>query len=742
MKRLSIGIRAKLLIFASFLLVIPYMSYQYVWQLETYLRIGQEQTLVGTARAVATALHERPALFDNQSAFLSNITPGTDLYAYRIQYPIKLDGDLSDWQDYQDKMLTYGPANLVEQSLVYNPSSLSFRHMVGQYDKFLYAMFEVTDNQVVMRGENSLRVDRNDFVQIALINSIGEFERYIISPYEAGWVNAYKLDTSSDSIKPVDLETRIQGQWELSEDGYTLELRFPLSMLSSKIAFAVGDVDNQQTRRLNYVMGTANPTQSESLGTVLVPSPEIESIIDGLKYSSARVWVVDKHMRVLARSGNIQEAQGLGAKIAANQAQARQQYHQKENKIWQYLEQEILLPLYYKILTKPPEDFIDDLADAFALQGRDIADALDGSPSTLWRLSSDNKAVILSAAHPIFIDNQVMGAVVVEQTTHGIRSLRNQALEKQFHFILAVILVATFSLFLFATRISSRIRKLRDQTESAIDINGKIVGNVTATKSGDEIGDLSRSFSQVLTKLSQYNQYLENMASRLSHELRTPVAVVNSSLDNLQMSTDENDRQEYIDRAKQGITRLSKILNSMSEATRLEQAISNNEAEDFDLVKVVPGCVEGYKMMYANQAAELKDKGTKLTNAVPEIELDVQVEKAKIKGSPEMFAQMLDKVVTNAVEFKSNNTPVRIRLFYKEGKTMLSVTNSGPLLPDNMHNQLLNSMISVRKSTTAEQSHLGLGLYIANIIAQYHGGTLSIDNLPDHSGVIVIFSFA
>ncbi|MFT6267696.1 MAG: dedicated sortase system histidine kinase [Alphaproteobacteria bacterium] len=717
MKGFTIGIRAKLLFFSSFLLVIPYMSYQYVWQLETYLRIGQEQTLVGTARAVATALHERPALFDNQSAFLSNITPGTDLYAHRIQYPIKLDGKLGDWQDYQDKMITYGATNLVEQSAIYSESSLSFTHMVGQYDKFLYAMFEVSDDNVLLRPINSLRVDRNDYLQIALINAVGEFERYIISPYEAGWVNAYRLDISSTVIKPVELETRIQGQWETTPAGYTLELRFPLSMLSSKIAFAVGDVDDTQTRRVKYLMGTANPSQSESLGTVLVPSPEIERIIKGLQYSGARVWVLDKHMRVLARSGNIQQSQGISGTGKTNT--------EKDSELWRYLENRILLPLYYKILTKPPADFIDDLADAFALEGRDIANALDGDPSTLWRLSSDNKAVILSAAHPIFIDNQVMGAVVVEQTTHGIRSLRNQALEKQFHFILAIILIATFSLFLFASRISNRIRKLRDETESAIDVNGKIVGTLKLNKSGDEIGDLSRSFTQVLSKLSQYNQYLENMASRLSHELRTPVAVVNSSLDNLEMSQNEEDRQEYIGRAKAGIKRLSKILNSMSEATRLEQSINNSEAEDFDIVPVLAGCIKGYEMTFdtANLA------------------LDIQIEKAPIKGSPEMFAQMLDKVVTNAVEFKQDGTNINVRLFKKEGNVALSVTNSGPILPDNMHNQLLNSMISIRKSTSAEQSHLGLGLYVANIIAEYHGAKLSIDNLPDHSGVIVLLEF-
>jgi two-component system, OmpR family, sensor histidine kinase ChvG len=62
MTKFRFGIRLKLVFFSSFLFAIPWLGYQYVWELESYLRIGQEQTMVGTARAVATALHERPAL--------------------------------------------------------------------------------------------------------------------------------------------------------------------------------------------------------------------------------------------------------------------------------------------------------------------------------------------------------------------------------------------------------------------------------------------------------------------------------------------------------------------------------------------------------------------------------------------------------------------------------------------------------------------------------------------------------
>lgn len=723
MSRLRFGLRLKLLFFSSFLLAIPWLGYQYVWEMETYLRIGQEQTMVGTARAVATALHERPALFDSQSAYLTDVKPGTDLYAHKIAYPIQLDGKLDDWQDYQHLTIAYGQQNLIDPIQDYKLDSLHFRHMVGQYDRFLYAMFDVTDNRVLLRPKNSLRIDKNDHLQIAMTDQSGLFQRYIIAPSQPGWVNAYLLKDDLDSLQPERLETKIQGQWRNTTSGYQLELRFPLAMMSSKIAFAIVDVDEPSSRAVEHIIGTANPSQLDSLGTVLVPSPEIEQILKGLKYSNARVWVVDKHMRVLARSGNIQRASGMQEN--SHIGFGDENVPQGKNSWWKYIENNWLLPLYYQILTKPPADFVDDLRDAFALQGQDISQALKGTPSSLWRLSSDNKAVIMSAAHPIYLDETVMGAVVVEQTTNGIRTLRNKALEQQFHYILLVILISTLALFLIASRISWRIRKLRDETESAIDQQGKIIGEIVPSTTRDEIGDLSRTFTHVLSRLSQYNTYLENMASRLSHELRTPVAIVNSSLDNLLLEEQNAESKQYVDRAKQGITRLSKILSNMSEATRLEQAIQSNERENFDLEELLKGCVAGYRLAYASR----------------QFEVQVSVSNSTFQGAPELFAQMLDKIIANAVEFSEENSVINLLMVNSEQGYVLTIGNQGSLLPENMQHQLLDSMVSVRKQQNTVQPHLGLGLYIAKIIAQYHLGDIRIDNLKDKSGVVVTLMF-
>jgi len=715
------SIRLQLMVLSLFLFTIPYLGYNYVWELEQYLRNGQEQTMIGTARAVATTLHERPALFDSQSAYLQDVRPGTDLYAPPIPSPIRLDGELNDWQQVSELISEYDGDEVIEYYNGYDgkPTSLSFTHMVGRYGQFLYAMFEVSDDTLLWRQPNSLSVETGDHLLIGMETPQGELARYVVAPYESGWVNAYKLAKNTTTTRAVENALSIQGRWQETATGYNIELRFPLSMTTGGLAFTLVDVDNGTNRLKQYALGSANTKVLSELGTVITPSPEIERILAGLKYADSRVWVVDKHKRVLARAGDIQSATGIEV----------DKKESPSNPVWHWVESKWLLPLYYQILTRPPADFIDELDDAYALVGQDLGTVLNGQPESLWRLSPDNKAIVLSAAYPIFIEGNVMGAVIVEQTTNGIRTLRNRALEQLFHVILAVMSIGTLGLLLFATRISNRIRSLRDDTEAVIDDNGKIIGTLPASNQRDEIGDLSRSFADVLSRLQQYNSYLENMASRLSHELRTPIAVVKSSLDMLSHVNDTSQQAVFVERAQSGVNRLSTILNSMSEASRLEQAIAQEDMAQFNIVEVIQGCVEGYKHAYAQRIWRFSTSD----NTLP------------VYGSAELVAQLFDKVISNAVDFSQDNDEIVISLEKKDKQVFLRVSNPGPLLPQGMKSQLTQSMVSVRKENemqnTTHSPHLGLGLYIANMIANFHKGQLLLNDKTDGTGVIVTITF-
>ncbi len=712
---INFSLRAKILLFSSFLFSIPYLGYQYVWELETYLRIGQEQTLVGTARSVATVMHERPSLFAKESAFLHTIEPGKDLYATQINQPIRLDGQLGDWSSYQAQFINYDETRLIEQTKLYEPDSLQFTHMVGQYGRYLYAMFDVIDDIVVNRNENMLSIHKNDFLQIAMRDEFGQFQRYIIAPYQSGWVNAYRLQALKPSLlteryRPDALERRVQGFWKNTPSGYRIELRFPLSMIQGNIAFAISDVDDIKSRAIRYSIGTANPERVDELGTVIVPSPEIEQIIQGLDYADARVWIVDKHQRVLARTGDIQTV-GRYPDIPTEQVDSW------PDRLFAPVYKHALRPLYDMLLTPPAQSYIDELEDAISLEGIAVNEALQGQPSTHWRLSLDNKAVILSAAHPVFIADEVMGAVVVEQTTNGIRTLRNQALEKQFTYFIGIMLISTLALFLLATRISSRIRSLRNSTDNAIDKQGKIKGQLQIQSSTDEIGDLSRSFAQMLSRLGQYNQYLENVASRLSHELRTPVAVVKSSLENLELIKDKNSQEAnvFIGRAQDGLARLSHILQSMSEATRLEHLIERSDKQPIELVDFL----RNYLGSYTHNGLQHKSLNIDFTTEVSQLTID---------GSPELFAQMLDKILDNAVDFAHSNTQITVML--NKDKS-LTVKNIGDGIPEGMADALFDTMVSVRKESEDNAGlHLGLGLHIAKMIGEFHGLKITLQEGP------------
>jgi len=709
------GIRFKLVFLSSFLLVIPWLGYQYILEMEEYLRRGQEQTVLGTARALATALNERPELFDESHFGPARRT--NDLYVYPIYYPLALDdGSLVDWREYQQYEVRYDKKNYLRTPLnparIYdNDGSLEFDAMVGEYNRSLYAYFKVIDDQPVYRGRDALSLTRSDFLHIAMLSPEGhEIKHYVIAPHEPEFL--YPFQVQADFSEP-NYENRISGQWYATEEGYDIEVQIPLEMLGDKLGFAFYDVDDVELRDVETVVATSNVDSIEQLGSLLRPTPEIDRIVDGMGQSGSRIQVVDVTGRVLLTAGDIQSASGL---ILSDGEEPRIQ-----NKYWRYIEDEILLPLYYRVLSKPSNDFIDELYTGITRQGAHINSALNGQAQTQFTTLADTQTRILGAAFPILANDEVLGAVVVDQNMNGIRTFRNQALETLFNTMLAVMLVVVMGLFFSASRISSRIRSLRNQAENIIDDSGNIKNTIEASRTVDEIGDLSRSFSNIVERLTQYTNYLQNMSSRLSHELRTPVTVVRSSLENLGMVANTEESAIYIERAEEGIKRLNLILTNMSEATRLEQMLQTSEKEKIDLKEVVSGCVAGYELAYPEA----------------NFELNISPRPIFINGVPEYIAQLMDKLVANAVEFSFPDEKIRVSCNSIRDHAVIKVINQGPYLPDEMKGRLFDSMISVRPQEKQKQPHLGMGLHIARLITDFHGGQIRADNLSESNGVVI-----
>ena len=703
---------------------------QYIQDMEDFLRANQENNLLGRAQVVAAVLESHEKIFKsgsknltvsiaekkyNKSVIQKNqahqktpnqkIPLSSHLYVRPLESAVQLDGYLDEWNNYE---------NRAQRVLSKDPQSVQYNSYVGTYKKYLYVMFEVTDDVVVYRQMNNLKLDRSDHLKIVLKDGAGQLVNYIVTTQSPGWVNAQRVENRDEEWIAVAPELRIKGEWQQTAKGYNVEIRIPLSLIGDNLAFFIADIDNKNTAEIKHIIGS-----TESLaepGSIIIPSLEVESLLNRVVRPASRTWVLDKKHRVLAVAGNLRQSSLDKKELAINNNDRNYQEQQQEEESLFSL---LVRTLYQILLKQPTDNFHDELSSVSYFQGKTIQSALQGKPAISWRETPDKRLRILTVSYPVFQQGESIGAIAIEETSNSILILQNRAMKILINLSMMTFFITVTILLSYATHLSMRIRRLRDEAEQAITPEGRISNFIKASKSQDEIGDLSRSFSGMLSRLGQYNRYLETMSGKLSHELRTPITVVRSSLENLQIATTEDARSVYIQRASEGMERLSDILTRMSEATRLEQTLQAETCEKISFSLLIENCTGAYRQVY------------------PSVEFVLKIEVSGdclISAAPELLVQMLDKLVSNAVDFHKEKTSIQLCVVETDIDVQLSVTNQGELLPEQMKDNLFESMVSVR-TKKGHHPHLGLGLYIVRMIIEFHHGTVTARNTENNEGV-------
>jgi len=447
--------------------------------------------------------------------------------------------------------------------------------------------------------------------------------------------------------------------------------------------------------RVLALFGASDASIAASLGARYVPDTAVERILNQGVARDARVWVIDAN-------GNVR---GLAGAIYAAPLQTGLESTITGAVTW----------LLRGRIDAVTTDAVDSREAVLAQSER----ALVGQSNNEWRTQSDDRFGVLSAAEPIWQGDNIVAAVVVEQSDTSQRALARRAAQSVIVVSVVVFIVAFSALVWFSYSLVRRISRLQQDANVAVDANGRATGVIRQAGGNDEISALSKTLAAMVARQAAYNEYLEKLASRLSHELRTPVAVVRSSLDNLRAANTSAGELKYLDRADEGVLRLSKLISRMAEATQLEQMLQSADVERFDLCKVVEGCIEGYRLAFAPQTIELTRPN----------------QECMVTGLPDAMAQMLDKLMQNAVDFAAEGSTIRVQIANTAGNVILTVANTGPPLPADT-SALFDSMISIREDAQGGE-HLGLGLHIARLIAEFHDGKISAANLHDGSGVVI-----
>ena len=656
------NLRRQLLLVSLLTLVLPWAGCQFVRETESALREGQQQMLAGTAQAIADAL----AQFPDQFVAQANDAPtavADEVYGHPLATDPLLDGYLDDWMLSQDALVP----------LPGSDGTAAFA--AGMYRQSVWLYVDVRDDVVVYLSPGGAVRSAADAVELVTTRADDSLASvtYRFAPEAPGSLIAERRGADGHTMD----ETRVAAQWQDTASGYRLEARVPRQLLGNRLGVVVTDADGvRSTIRMSSFPG-GRP------GRFVTASPLLQSVAAGYVQPDVRLTITDTAGWRLAQVGEFATGDDAPPGMASS---------------W--------MRIAYSALLEPGNDAeLLDPDPSGREQQEYVQRALNGEVGTSWFRNPRSGRAVVAVAQPVWSGNVQTGAVIVQQGTDAILSLRNKALTRLLNFTLIATLLVAAALLGYASWMSLRIRRLSSAAERALD-DKRVQPDLPSANAGDEIGDLSRSFSSVLRQLGEYNEYLRTLASKLSHEMRTPLTIVTSSLENLEHESLGGESAKYTARAREGTARLQRILSAMSEAGRVEELIEHAETETFDLNAILSSTVTAYadawsgrRFIYSSDCAN-----------------------ARMEGAPELIIQMLDKLADNAVGFSAEGDEITIRLVQEQGSYVLSVTNPGPPLPERMRSQLFDSLVSVRANDAGK--HLGLGLFIARLVATGHGGSI------------------
>ena len=659
------SLRAKLMLVALSILVLPWAGWQFVRQMEILLRQGQEQAMLASAEALARGLAARPAR-------LPDAAPGW--YVHRLPVAPRLDGDAGDWAGTHARDYGFGGAT-------------PWLHVaLGRANERLVLRATV-DDTTLQRGEAHWPADVDfDRLRLRLRTPAGKL---LLRLANSG-TGELKV-AGEDGLPP---PMRIEGWWREHAGGYTVELALPQAITVSALGIEARDLDPAGRRR---VEGTLSARDALVMRPLHGYRGALEPELLALAPPGMRVTLADRDGWVLARAGTLR-ADPSG---------------------------EDLLPwrraLYRAVLFRDIDELAVDDAGRRGIQRPETQAALEGRAGVVWRRDPAGARLLLSAAVPVRVEGRVRAVVLLERSNSEVLLLTDRAFTRLVGISLLAFAISGGALLWYASRLASRIRRLRDAAERAIDREGRVTA-FPRTTSGDEIGDLSRSFAHLLDQVSAYTDYLRTLSGKLSHELNTPLAIVRTSLDNLDHAPLPADARPFVARARDGVERMGTLVRTMSEVTRVEHAIAAADAEIVDLAELLADCAEAYRALLQPRLlrVDLPPGGP-----VP------------LRCAPDLIVQALDKLVDNARGFTAPDGWVRLALAREGDGVRIALANQGPRLPEAMRARLFDSLVSVRDKPQRSEGgvHLGFGLHVVKLVAELHQGRADARNLPSGEGV-------
>src|SRR6478672_4802034 len=351
----------------------------------------------------------------------------------------------------------------------------------------------------------------------------------------------------------------------------------------------------------------------------------------------------------------------------------------------------------------------------------DVRHALKGEYGSRWELDKPYQRVNIYSTLPVFVDGKTVGAVTVWKSTNRIRNFILRSLRGFIWPGVIALVLATAMAYALSAYITRIIWDLawRAERVAAGESNVRLE---TWTRS--ELGTLARAVERMREKL-EGKAYVEQMATNLSHELKTPLAAIRGSAELLEgpASSDPAARSKFLANIQSEVARLDRIVTELLKLSRIEAQPAGTELAPIDVIPVAQEIAE----MYRPRAADL---GIVFREEISGDSLPVRIDELQLK-------QLLTNLLDNAMQFTSAGRSVEFRAERKDGAVEFQVRDEGMGIEPELLPKIFDRFFTTANPRTGNRG-TGLGLAIAKSIANANGGRISVESELGHGSSFTV----
>jgi signal transduction histidine kinase len=262
---------------------------------------------------------------------------------------------------------------------------------------------------------------------------------------------------------------------------------------------------------------------------------------------------------------------------------------------------------------------------------------------------------------------------------------------------------------------------------------GDLHARVVCKSMGDEqrLGDLFNEMADILTlnidKLNEVENLRRELIANVSHDLRTPIAIIRGYVETLQMKEETitvEERKQYINTVKESAEKLEKLVNELFELSKLEANQVLAKKEPFIISELVSDISNKYKLIAETKNISIS---TVLSKELTPVFADVS-----------LIERVMQNLIDNALKFTPSGGKIEIKTIKSADNNIeISVTDNGIGIPENDREQIFARYYKANNFTDLKNS-TGLGLAIAKKILDLHQSTLDLVS-AENAGSSFIF---